>query len=111
MRAAKLADLANRFANNKYGRPGCSWTRPPSATQRAGLLPNNSGLIWTGGILLRIRFSLPVVVRSDQAVMLTDMNQQARRLICARICARGTAGLAEMGETQKARDDFMSQVC
>jgi hypothetical protein len=55
MRATKLADLANRSANNKYGRPpdAAGPGRRPRP-QRAGL-PNNYGLIWTGGILLRIR--------------------------------------------------------
>jgi hypothetical protein len=38
-------------------------------------------------------------------------NQQAGRLICARICARDAAGHAETGETQKAWYDFMPQVC
>ena len=39
--------------------------------------------------------------------MLGDTNRQAGRLICA----RDTAGHAETGETQKAWDDFMPQVC
>ena len=37
--------------------------------------------------------------------------QQAGRLICARICARDAAGQAETGKTQKTRDDFMPHVC
>jgi len=41
--------------------------------------------------------------------MLADTNQQAGRLICARICARDAAGHAETGETQKAWDDSMPQ--
>jgi hypothetical protein len=47
MRATKLADLANRSANNKYGRPpdAAGPGRRPRP-QRAGL-PNNYGLIWT----------------------------------------------------------------
>ncbi len=43
--------------------------------------------------------------------MLADTNQQARKLICARICARDAAGHAETGETQKAWDDFIPPVC
>ncbi len=42
--------------------------------------------------------------------MLADTNQQAERPICARICARDTAGQAGTGEMQKARGDFMPQV-
>jgi len=43
--------------------------------------------------------------------MLADTNQLAGRLICARICARDVAGQAETGETQKAREDSIPQVC
>ena len=39
-----------------------------------------------------------------------DTNQQAGKLICARICARDAAGHAETGETQKAWDDSIPQV-
>jgi hypothetical protein len=42
---------------------------------------------------------------------MTNTNQQLGRLICARICARDAAGQAETGETQKAREDFIPQVC
>ena len=43
--------------------------------------------------------------------MLADTNQQAGKLICARICARDAAGHVETGETQKVWDDFLPQVC
>ena len=50
---------------------------------------------------------LPCRCVPDEAVMLTDTNQQAGMLICARICARDAAGQPETQETRKARDDFM----
>jgi hypothetical protein len=43
--------------------------------------------------------------------MLADTNQQTRKPICARICARDVAGQAETRETQKAREDPIPQVC
>lgn len=49
------ADLANGFANSSYGQ---SWTLLDSAAGRDPIragLTDNSGLIWTIGILLRIR--------------------------------------------------------
>jgi hypothetical protein len=42
--------------------------------------------------------------------MLTGTNQQARRLIVHAFVHGATAGLAEIGERQKAQDDFMPQV-
>jgi hypothetical protein len=42
--------------------------------------------------------------------MLVDMNRQAERLICARICARDAAGHAETEKTQQDWDDFMPLV-
>ena len=47
----------------------------------------------------------------DRTVMIADTNEQTRRPICARICARDVAGQAETGETQKAWGDCMPQVC
>jgi hypothetical protein len=44
-------------------------------------------------------------------VVVADTNQQVGGLMCARICARDAAGHAETGETQKARYDFMPQIC
>jgi hypothetical protein len=35
MRAAKLADLANRFANNKYGRPRMQLDQPSETLPKA----------------------------------------------------------------------------
>ncbi len=58
------------------------------------------GRPWTMCPLLRIRCSSGRCV-PDRAVMLADTNQQTRRPICARICARDVAGQAETGETQK----------
>src|SRR5215472_16096693 len=51
----------------------------------------------------------PLVV--DRSAMLADTNQQTKRPICARICARDMAGQDETGETQKTREDFMPHVC
>jgi hypothetical protein len=61
-------------------------------------------------LLLRIRCSR-ARCGPDRAVMLADTKQQAGKLICARVCARDAAGHAETGETQKAWDDLMPQVC
>ena len=55
MRATKLADLANRFANTKCGRPRMQLDQAVVRDPSEQGLPNNYGLIWTGGILLRIR--------------------------------------------------------
>jgi hypothetical protein len=68
------------------------------------------GQSWTTCPLLRIRCSRTCCA-PNRAIMLADTNQQAGRLICARICARDAAGHAETEETQKAGDDFMPQVC
>jgi len=54
---------------------------------------------------------LPCPLYARWAVMLTDANQQAGKLICARICARDAAGRAETGKTQQVGDDFMPHVC
>jgi hypothetical protein len=53
----------------------------------------------------------PCCCAPDRAVMLADTNQRARRLICARICARDAAGHAETGGDEKAWDDFIPSVC
>jgi hypothetical protein len=101
MRAAKLADLASRFANNKYGRPGMQLdqaaVRDPASRPAAQQLR----IDLDGRNLATDQFSLPVVVRSDQAVMLTDMNQQARRLICARVCARARRDWLRWGRRRR----------
>ena len=55
MRATKLADLANRFANTKYGRPRMQLDQAAVRDPSEQGLPNNYGLIWTALILLRIR--------------------------------------------------------
>jgi hypothetical protein len=47
---------------------------------------------------------------ADQAVMLAGTNQQARRLICARTCARDATEQADTGENQKDGDGFMPRV-
>ena len=47
MRATKLADLANRFANTKCGRPRMQLDQAVVRDPSEQGLPNNYGLIWT----------------------------------------------------------------
>jgi len=55
---------------------------------------DRNGQSWTMGLLLRIPSDAPVLrCVADRTAMLTDTNQKAGRLICARICAeRGRGG-------------------
>ena len=46
------ADVANGLLTTDVDDPGYSWIRTPSATPVSS--PDNCGLIWTAGILLRI---------------------------------------------------------
>jgi len=51
------SDLANRFANNGYGQLWMLLDKAGAATPARAGLTDSYGLIWTSGILLRIRRS------------------------------------------------------